>query len=160
MPSFAGGAGASATLPPEHASSRTPTITIVATARSGGALNIYGVLKGSKVYTVYIDTAIGPVVLQYAEPTPGTRAEFNSDLRAPEPIDTRLPADLPRTPVVIACVLGRDGGLRNIRVMKAGAADSAHQIEVALQNWRFRPARSGQRAVDVDAILGFNIDTR
>jgi hypothetical protein len=160
VPSFATGAGASATRPLEHGPRRSPTITIVATARSGGALNIYGLLKGSKVYTVYLDTSIGPVVLQYAEQTPATRAEFNSDLSAPEPIDTSLPAKLPRAATIIACVLARDGGLRNIRVIKAGSADIAHGIEVALQSWRFRPARNGQRAVDVDAVLGFDIDTR
>ena len=160
VPSFATGAGANAKLPPEHAPGRTPTITIVATARSGGALNIYGLLKGSKVYTVYIETSIGPVVLQYAEQKPGTNAGFNSDLSPPEPFSTSLPVKLARVPVLIACVLGRDGVLHNIRVMKSGSADVAHQIEVALQTWRFRPARNGPRAVDVDAVLGFDIDTR
>lgn len=160
VPSFGSGAGASAKLPLEHGPRRSPTITIVATARSGGALNIYGLFKGSKVYTVYLETSVGPVVLQYAEQKPGTSAEFDTDLSAPEPIDTTLPAKLPRAPVIIACILSRDGGLRNIRVMKAGSADSAHQIEAALQGWRFRPARNGQRAIDVDAVLGFDIDTR
>jgi hypothetical protein len=160
VPSFAAGTGATAKLPAEHGPRRIPTITIVATPRSGGALNLYGLFKGSKVYTVYLDTSIGTVVLQYAEQKPGTSTEFDADLSAPEPIDTTLPAKLPHAPVIIVCVVSRDGGLRNIRVMKAASADLAHQIEVALQSWRFRPARKGQHAIDVDAVLGFDIDTR
>lgn len=160
VPSFGSGGGLNASLPPDHGPHRSPTVTIVATARSGGALNIYGLFKGSKVYTVYIDTALGPVVLQYAEQRPGGGAEFNSDLSAPEPVDTRLPKKLSSGTVIITCTLGRDGGLHNIRVMKSASADAAHAIEAALQSWRFHPARNGPRAVDVDAVLGFGVDTR
>ena len=45
-----------------------PGITVVATSRSGGAFNFYGYLKGDKVYTIYIDTSIGPAVMQFADP--------------------------------------------------------------------------------------------
>jgi len=160
VPSFGSGSGVSARSHVETGPGRSPTITIVATARSGGALNIYGLFKGSKVYTVYLDTPAGPVVLQYAERKSGMSTGFETDLTAPVPIDLTLPVKLPHAPVIIACILSRSGWLQNIRVMKAGAADAAHQIEVALKGWRFYPARNGQRAIDVDAVLGFDIDTR
>jgi hypothetical protein len=160
VPSFGSGSGVNATPPPQRGAGRSPTVTIVATARSGGALNLYGFFKGSKVYTVYLDTSVGPVVLQYAEQRSGVSNGFGTDLTAPVPIDTTLPAKLPHAPVIIACTLSSDGGLRNIRIMKVGVPDAAHQIEVALRGWRFHPVRKGQRAIDVDAVLGFDIDTR
>jgi hypothetical protein len=33
------------------------------------------------------------------------------------------------------------------------------KIVAALPNWKFRPARRGEQAVEVNAILGFNINT-
>src|SRR5439155_13893694 len=45
-----------------------PGITVVATSRSGGAFNFYGALKGDKVYTIYIETALGTAVMQIADP--------------------------------------------------------------------------------------------
>ena len=39
-----------------------PGITVVGTARSGGAFNYYGMLKGDKVYTIYFDTVLGTAV--------------------------------------------------------------------------------------------------
>ena len=44
-------------------------ITIVATSRSGGVFDFYGKLPGDN-YSVYVDTAIGTVVMQFAEVNP------------------------------------------------------------------------------------------
>ena len=40
-----------------------PDITVVASSRSGGAFNFYGAQKGDKVYTIYIETALGTAVM-------------------------------------------------------------------------------------------------
>ena len=65
LPSF--GADASSTTAPGRTSAMKgregPDITIVGTSRSGGAFNYYGTLKGDKVYTIYLETALGPAVL-------------------------------------------------------------------------------------------------
>ena len=44
-------------------------ITVIAGPRAGGALNLYGVLKGDQIYTIYINTKIGTAVLQFADPS-------------------------------------------------------------------------------------------
>jgi hypothetical protein len=57
-------------------------------------------------------------------------------------------------------VLDRSGLLRNIRTLEPGPAEVTSKVVAALHNWKFRPAMRGNEPVEVNAILGFNIDTR
>ena len=134
-----------------------PAITIVATSRSGGAFDFYGKLPGDN-YSVYVDTPIGTVVMQFAEANPATRHDPGS-LIGPQSLRTNLPADLPHARVVIKCRLDASGNLRNLQVLEPGPAAMTAKIVAALPNWKFRPAMRGAQPVEVNAILGFNIDT-
>ena len=136
-----------------------PDITVVGTSRSGGAFNLYGTLKGDKVYTIYIDTSLGTAVLEYSDPTSVTHL-YGEDLKAPMPIRFQLPASLRATRLVIACTLDRFGALRKMHVLQADSHDLSTKVIAALSTWKFRPAFRGDQPVEVDAILGFNVDTR
>ncbi|HET7205331.1 MAG TPA: hypothetical protein VFI95_02010 [Terriglobales bacterium] len=142
-----------------HASSSGPGITIVASSRSGGAFNYYGLLKGDPVYTIYIGTTLGTAVLQYADPS-SVGQVYAQDLRPPEPMRAELPAGLSHSRLVIACVLDQSGLLRNIHVLERGPVEMSSKVLQALPHWKFRPAFRGDQPVEVNAILGFNIDTR
>jgi hypothetical protein len=161
LPSFGGNgnapnaSGRSGALAGKHG----PGITIEATPHSGGAFNFYGALKGDKVYTIYIETSFGPAVLQYADPTSAVRS-YSQELSAPEPMRAEVPAGLAHSRVVIACVLDRAGMLRNLQLLEAGSKEIDAKILAALPSWKFRPAQRGDQPVQVNAILGFNIDTR
>jgi hypothetical protein len=161
LPSFGGdgnapnASGRSGALAGKHG----PGITIEATPHSGGAFNFYGALKGDKVYTIYIETSFGPAVLQYADPTSAVRS-YSQELSAPEPMRAEVPAGLAHSRVVIACVLDRAGMLRNLHLLEAGSKEIDAKILAALPSWKFRPAQRGGQPVEVNAILGFNIDTR
>jgi hypothetical protein len=133
-----------------------PAITIVATSRSGGAFDFYGKLPGDN-YTVYVDTEIGTAVMQFAEANP-SHSQAGA-LIGPQGIRTNLPADLPRARVVIKCALDASGNLRNLQVLEPGPAAMTAKIMAALPSWKFRPAMRGAQPVEVNAILGFNIDT-
>jgi len=134
-------------------------ITIEATPRSGGVFAYYGVLKGDRNYSIYIQTSIGTAVMQYADPASAAHPS-NEPLTAPEPMHKELPANLRPTRVIVACILNRSGELRNVKVLEPGAAESTSKILVALQSWKFRPAFRGNEPVEVNAILGFGVDTR
>lgn len=138
-------------------------VTVVATSRSGGAFNFYGVLKGDKVYTIYLETGLGPAVMQYADQTSEKHA-YGEELSPPEPmrLDVRgdLPATFKRSRLVIACVLDRSGTVRSTQVLEPGSAEMTSKVLASLPNWKFRPAFRGDQPVEVTAILGFNIDTR
>jgi TonB family protein len=134
-----------------------PAITIVATSRSGGAFDFYGKLPGDN-YTVYVDTSIGTVVMQFAEVNPTAHTDGGT-LTGPRGYVTGLPANLPRSRVVIKCTLDTSGKLQNLQVVEPGPAAMTAKIMAALPNWKFRPAMRGTQPVEVNAILGFNINT-
>lgn len=135
-----------------------PGITVVATSRSGGAFNFYGVLKGDKVYTIYIETTLGTAVMQYADPASAGHP-YAENLVAPEPMRADLPAGLPRSRLVVTCILDRSGVLKNPQVLDAGPAVMTSKVLAALNRWKFKPALHGEQPVEVNVILGFNIDT-
>lgn len=160
LPSF--GSNGSAPTVPGHSPKNQqegPDLTVVATARSGGALNFYGALKGDLVYTIYIDTNMGPVAMQYADPT-STATSYSGDLTAPHPLRSPLPAGIRPSRLVLACILDRTGILKNVRVLEPGASEMTQKVLAALPQWKFTPAMRGDNPVEVNAILGFDIDTR
>jgi hypothetical protein len=132
-------------------------ITIQATSRSGGVFNYYGLLKGDN-YSIYVETSVGTAVMQYADASVAHAAGV--PLTEPEPIRKDLPAGLRPTRVIIACVLDRSGVLKDMRILEPGAAETTSKILAALPSWKFRPAMRGNEPVEVNAIIGFGIDTR
>jgi hypothetical protein len=160
LPSFGSG-GSDPNLP-----SRTPAgsdphrfdVTVVATARAGGAFNNYGQVKADKTYTKYIDTAAGRVSMQYFDPSSAAHP-YSEDLVAPDPIRADLPSGLGRSRLVIACILDTSGILKDLRVLEGGSPDMTPRVMAALPAWKFRPAFHGNTPIEVNAILGFNINT-
>ena len=161
LPSFGGsGSGADPAGPSRtHLTKGGPGITIVASSRSGGAFNFYGALKGDPVYTIYFQTTLGVAVLQYADPSSAHHV-YAQELTAPEPLKADLPAGLTPSRMVVACILDPNGVLRNIRVLEPGAAQMSAKVLGSLPSWKFKPAFRGDQPVEVNAILGFNVDTR
>jgi hypothetical protein len=159
LPSFGSDAGSDPNLPGRSSVKKQqgPAITIVATSRSGGAFDFYGKLPGDN-YTVYVDTAIGTVVMQFAEVNPASHPQAGT-LTGPQGLRTDLPADLSHARVVIKCQLDASGNPKNLQVLEPGPAAMTAKIMAALPSWKFRPAMRGQQPVEVNAILGFNIDT-
>jgi len=47
-----------------------------------------------------------------------------------------------------------------VKVLEPGAAETTSKILAALHGWKFRPAFRGNEPVEVNAFLGFGIDTR
>jgi len=133
-------------------------ITVVATSRSGGAFNFYGTLKGDKVYTIYLDTSLGTAVMEFSDPTSVGHPSLQ-ELTPPQPIRADLPAGVHRSRLVIACVLDRSGLVRNQQVIESGSQEMTAKVMAALPNWKFRPALRGNQPVEVNALLGFDIDT-
>lgn len=122
-------------------------------------MNFYGALKGDRVYTVYIKTTIGTAVMQFADPASAAHPYAN-DLTAPTAIRAELPADLRVGRLIVSCVLDRGGVVKNARVLQSDAGDSPAKVLPYLPNWKFSPAFRGSEAVEVNAILGFGVDTK
>jgi hypothetical protein len=162
LPSFGGASGSAPATGPGRSTADKHTgsgITIEATPRSGGVFAYYGVLKGDRNYSIYIETSLGTAVMQYADPASAAHSSKEA-LTAPEPMHKELPSGLRPTRVILACILDRSGLVKNVRVLEPGAAETTTKILAALQSWKFRPAFRGNEPVEVNAILGFGVDTR
>lgn len=157
LPSFASGPGMNPSIPAPAGPRRTPAVIIVASPRAGGALNKYGMLKGPKVYTIYLDTRGGTAVLQYAD---GSGAAFAEDLTAPELKHSEVPSGIAKVRFVVSCMIDRTGILRNLKVLETSNAELTSGMVAALANWRFRPVLRGSEAIEAQAILGLGVDTR
>jgi hypothetical protein len=134
------------------------SITIVASPRSGGALNLYGALKGDRVYTIYLTTAAGAAVMQFADPDSAAHPD-DADITAPQAIRINVPSDAAPSRLLIACVLDQNGTLRHWHVLEADSSSFSAKILASLPDWKFTPAFRGSQAVPVNAILGFGVNT-
>ncbi len=161
LPSF--GTDGTPITDPAHSPAITnpggPGVTVVATSHSAGAFNFYGALKGDKVYTIYIDTALGTAVMQFADPKSATQ-NYPEDLTAPQALRAELPFDVTPSRLVIACTLDRTGLLKAPRVLQANSSELSEKVVAALATWKFRPVFRGNQPVEVNAILGFDIGTQ
>jgi hypothetical protein len=161
LPSFGAPGGSDAASGPGRSSASTHKrsgVTVIATSRSGGVFNYYGLLKGDN-YSIYIETSLGMAVMQYADAAAATHPSKEA-LTEPEPMRKDLPDGLRPTRVIFSCILDRSGVLKDLKVLEPGAAETTSKLLVALRNWKFRPAFHGNEPVEVNAILGFGIDTR
>ena len=152
--------------PTEMARSAAPQslgngITVIAGPRAGGALNLYGVLKGDRVYTIYINTKIGTAVMQFADPS-SVGHPYTNQLTAPRALRAEAPADWAagkHSKLLIACDLDGNGTLKNARILESDDRVAAQRMLAALSAWKFAPAFRGNEPVAVTAILGFGVDT-
>ncbi|HUR37723.1 MAG TPA: hypothetical protein VM009_07890 [Terriglobales bacterium] len=137
-----------------------PAITIVASPSSGSALNQYGTLNSDRVYTIYLPAAFGVVIMEYGRRASATASSFEDELTAPEPLQMELPAELRKQRAIISCVVTRDGTLRDVHLLEKVVESVREDLLQALATWRFRPALRGDEPIEVDALLGFHVDTR
>jgi TonB family protein len=159
LPSFGADTAAGDPATPKHSPAKPKEVlgvTIVATATSGGPFEPYKNLLHGQTYTTYINTSLGQVPMQFAEAVPNNQP---GGLTAPESIRTTLPDGLPRARMVVSCTLDASGNLKNVVVREPGPAEMTAKVVAALRGWKFQPALRGEQPVEVNAILGFNIDT-
>jgi len=161
LPSFGAPGGDAPATGPGRSSTNAhgaPSYTVKATSSSGGVFNRYGQLPGDN-YSIYIDTSLGTAVMQYADAA-SVAHPYREDLTAPVPMRIDLPQGVRPSRVVFACILDRSGALKDLKVLEPGSAQTTSKILVALHSWKFRPAFRGNDPVEVNAILGFGVDTR
>ena len=134
-------------------------VTVEGTSRSGGAFNFYGMLHGDKVYTKYIPTSAGTVVMQFADASSANR-RYSHELTSPEAILSNLPVILNHSRIIIRCQLNTSGVLRDFQKIEEDPGAPTNKVVAALSTWKFVPALRGNAPVEVNVLLGFNIDTR
>jgi hypothetical protein len=150
---------------PRHA-----PMVVTAGPAGGGGLHLYGVLKGGKVYTVYLPMPGKSWILQYCaednlvrsgiSPPTGVVVRLDPGLVPPSPEEQ---FDFERPPlskgryremIILHGVIREDGSVDDLRVVQ-GLLDMVDQASVAaFGRWRFRPALRDGKPVAVEVLVG------
>ena len=157
LPSFGTGNGPALPNKGPGSNGAGPTVMIIASPRAGGALSNYGQMRGERVYTMYLETRLGPVVLQFSDPM--VRKDLAYDLNPPLPLLTDIPSNVSPSHTIVACVMDRKGVLHSFRVLKSPSPGLMPLLLKALERWRFVPVVRGKEPIVVEVLLGFGVDT-
>jgi TonB family protein len=145
-------------------------LTVTTGPIGGGGLRVYGVLRGGKVYTIYLSMPGRNWVLQYVHntgsserPTQESRAAVAHLEKALMPPDAEKQFDFHRPPVprdkedefiVLRGMIREDGSVTDLRVHQ-GIQPLADQAAVAaFSKWKFRPALRDGKPVAVEILVG------
>jgi hypothetical protein len=130
---------------------------VVIVQSSGAEPGDSRILKGAPVFVVYLDIGLPKMsMLQYATAIPQgpviNLAETGA-LDAPYPKLTLIPKTIQTLgeSILIHGFVTAAGRLRDVSIL--GGADGASALLALLQDWIFRPARRGDRPVEVEILL-------
>jgi TonB family protein len=135
----------------------------------GGGLRVYGVLRGGKIYTIYLPMTGKNWILQFcrrqkSSATPprstGRTARLDYGLVPPSPDKQfdfhRLPVPEDKADefIVLQGVIREDGSVDELRVLESIEAISDQAALAAFSRWKFQPALEAGKPVEVDILVG------
>ena len=155
---------------------RRPMMVVTAGPVGGGGLEVYRVLKGGKIYTIYLPMPSKNWILQYcahesppASQDPEQRHSVEIKLEVPivppsalEQFDFHrpiVPESLAnrREMIILQGIIREDGSVSDLKVFKGllGAADQAALN--AFSRWKFRPAQRFNKPIAVEVLVGIPV---
>ncbi len=136
----------------------------------GGGLHIFGVLKGGKVYTIFLPMPQKSWVLQYCT-FKGADSQKTSQAKGvtlkidfgvvPPAVEKRFDFHRPslstgekKKMIVLHGIIGADGSVHHLTVYR-GVENVADQAALAaFSKWKFQPAIRGGKPVPLEILLG------
>jgi len=152
-------------------------ITVVEGRRGGAGLGVYGVLSGTRNYTVFVPMPGGRWIMQFSEMgNPRSRSAPETQpvalkseilvssvdsITQPRPlrkVDPGRPDDEElaklRGMVVLYAVIGQDGEVDRVRIVRSLNPALDLRAMAALKRWKFKAAHLGKRPIEVQALFG------
>jgi len=154
---------------------RRPMMVVTAGPVGGGGLEVYRVLKGGKIYTIYLPMPGKNWILQYcahegsaasqSQQHPSVEIKLESPIVPPAALEQ---FDFHRPPVaeseacrkemiILQGVIREDGSVGDLKVFKGllGTADQA--ALTAFGRWKFRPAQRSNKPIAVEILVGIPV---
>ena len=154
---------------------RRPMMVVTTGPVGGGGLEVYRVLKGGKIYTIYLPMPGKNWILQYCahegsagdlnQQHPSVEFKVESPIVPPAALEQ---FDFHRPPVaeseacrkemiILQGVIREDGSVGDLKVFKGliGAADQA--ALTAFGRWKFRPAQRSNKPIAVEILVGIPV---
>ncbi len=154
---------------PETPKVHAPNMVVSSGSGGGGGLSIYGVLRGDKIYTVYLSMPGKSWILQYcvrqsapkADPGAHTvQVTMAPPLTPPGVIEQfdfhRLgePPDPSNGMIVLHGFLREDGTVSDLKVLQSVEAIRDAAASAAFARWKFKPALRAGAPVALEILVG------
>jgi hypothetical protein len=154
---------------------RTPpknrfAMVVTAGPQGGGGLHVFGVLKGGKVYTIFLPMPLKNWILQYsmvddpsyqkAPQRKGVTLQVDFGV-VPPAVEKRfdfhhpeLTAEQKKKMIILHGFIGADGSVEHLTVYR-GVENVANQAAAAaFSKWKFQPAVKSGKSVPIEILLG------
>jgi hypothetical protein len=153
---------------PETPKTRAPGIVVSSGSWGGGGLQIYGVLHGDKIYTVYFSMPGKSWILQYCareNPPPADAAarvvqiHIQPPLTPPAAIEQfdfhrpTAPQD-PGAMIILHGIIHEDGSVSDLAVLQGFDPTSNAAACSAFSRWKFKPAQRAGIPVALEILVG------
>ncbi len=144
---------------------------VTAGPAGGGGLHLYGVLKGGKIYTVYLPMPGRNWILQYCtrdDPDPSQlRPHSSIEVRlgpglvppfAEEQFDFHRPPlskDRAKDTIILRGVIREDGSVGELEILQGVVEKISDQAALAaFGRWKFKPALREGKPVTIEILVG------
>jgi Gram-negative bacterial TonB protein C-terminal len=148
-------------------------MVVTAGPMGGGGLHVFGVLKGGKVYTIFLPMPQKNWILQYSTlnsaDSPKSSKSNGVSLQidfgvVPPAVDKRfdfhrpaLTAEEKKKMIILHGIIGTDGSVRDLTVYR-GVQNVADQAAMAaFAKWKFQPAVRSGKPVPLEILLGIPV---
>lgn len=154
---------------------RTPpknrfAMVVTAGPQGGGGLHVFGVLKGGKVYTIFLPMPLRNWILQYSminDPSAPKAPQRNGVMIqvdfgvVPPAVEKRfdfhhpmLTAEQKKQMIILHGFIGADGSVEQLTVYR-GVDNVANQAAAAaFEKWKFQPAVKSGKPIPIEILLG------
>ncbi len=147
---------------------------VVSTGPIGGSgLGVYGVLRGGRIYTVFLPMPGKNWILEYSrchEPSPFPRSDSRGGVIKLEiavaPPDPQEQFDFTRTPVplekrnkliILHGLIREDGSVDELEVYQGVDPRIDRAALAAFQQWKFKPALRENRPISIEILVGIPV---
>ena len=156
--------------PPRH-----PAMLVMAGPVGGGGLQVYDVLKGGRIYTIYLPMPGRNWILQYCAHSSPARSQaqpsHSLEIRLGPgivPPSAEEQFDFHRPPlsksalnghemVILQGVIREDGSVGELKVLR-GIIETVDQAALAaFSRWKFTPAQESNKPIEVEVLVGIPV---
>lgn len=145
-------------------------MVVTASPVGGGGLHVFNVLKGGKIYTIFLPMPQRNWILQYSmvknpdiEKKPQSRGvTLKIDFGiVPPAVDKRfdfhrpaLTAEQRKNMIILHGFIGADGTVQNLTVYRGVQSVANQAAEAAFKKWKFQPAVRSGKPIPIEILLG------
>lgn len=148
------------------------TFLVYSGPEGGGGLDVYGALRGGRIYTAFLRMPGKNWVLQYCQsPSEGGPAveqrgnvvRFGEALTPPDAIEqfdfkrTAVSPENRRKVIVLYGVINKEGLVAGLKVYRGVSADLDRMALAAFERWKFHPALRGGQAIAIQVLVGIPV---